>query len=313
MKKIVVSIVGFCCAISVFAVCTREKGETLLVRLNSNHTGVVVTNGSECVRTIVDEKGEYRYFYSTSDKESLKVRAQYSDGQVEIYDYRNGRLDSAAWCSTNKKTMVMTMFVGDGKDANQVDRIETLCENGKISGAMRVLDVNGKEIKIPKPSAKHTVDKEYQPKPGSTGRLSSYEWTIVEDKGFRYGVLSKNGKKVIAADFCLGGKYPWIVGYGYEDFATANRKELKEKGIIVNKYRRTSYYFVIDMRTDHIEYVAVDKVQEIDKIIGFPKRTIDMQSFWGLFLSKRGPERLAKLEAALRPPVEVHQTMNRKP
>ena len=306
MKK-VVGIVGFCCAVSAFAVCTREKGESLLAKFYSDSSRVVVTNSSGCVCTIIDENGEYRYFYSALDGSPHKVRAQYSDGCVEIYDYRDGRLDSSAWCSTNNKNMVMTMFVGNGKDANQVDRIETYCENGKSSGAIRALTAHGSEIKVPKPKGNYTVDKEYRPEPGLTGRFGQYEWTIIENNGFRCGVLSKDGRKLLTSDFCLGGKYPWIVGYGREEFATANREELTNKGIIADKYSGANYYFVMDMRTDHIEYVSVDKVGDIDKIIGFPKRTIDMQSFWGLFLSKHSPERHAKLEEALRPPGEFRQ------
>lgn len=308
MKLVVVGIVGLGCVVSVSSVCTREKGEGLLGRFHADSSGMIVTNDSSCVRTIVDETGEYRYFYSASDERPRKVRVQYSDGHVEIYEYRDGCLDSAAWCSTNKRTMVMTMFVGNGKAPNQIDRIETYCENGKIRGAMRILDARGNEIKIPKPSGKHTVDKEYRPKPGSVGRFGPYEWVVAGSNSNRCGMLSRNGRKILVmSNFCLGGKYPWIVGYGHEEFATADRKELRERGIIADKYSGVCYYFVIDMRTDHIEYVPEDKAGEIDKIIGFPERTIDMQSFWDLFLSRRGPGRLAKLEAALRPPEDTSQ------
>lgn len=307
MKK-VVCIVGIFCVASVYSACTRGKGEAFGARFYADFSGVVVTNDSGCVRTVVDETAEYRYSYSSSDGGLSKVRVQYHDGCVEIYDYRDGRLDSAAWCSTNNETMVMTMFVGDGKDTNQVDRIETHCENGKITGAMRILDVQGNEIKIPKPSGNHAVDKEYRPKPGSTGRFGPYEWTIAGSDRKPCGILSRNGRKILLmSHFCLGGKYPWIVGYGVEEYATANRQELMVRGIVANKYRGARYYFVIDMRTDHVEYVPEDKVGEIDKIMGFPERTIDMQSFWGLFLSKRGPERLARLEEALKPPVVLRQ------
>jgi len=184
---------------------------------------------------------------------------------------------------------VMTMFVGEGKASDQIDRIETCFENGKICGAMRILDANGNEIKVPKRKVCSSIDKEYVPKPGSTGRFGPYEWTIIGDGNQRSDLLSRNGKKVIVGIFCLGGKYPWIVGYGGEEFATADRKELRERGIIADKYRGARYYFAIDMRTDHIEYVAVDKVKEIDKIIGFPKKQIDMQNFWSLFLSSVCP------------------------
>lgn len=304
MKKLVAMVV-FSCVVSTFAVCTRERGNALFAKFNSDTSGIVVTNHSGCVRTIVDGTGEYRYFYSAQDSGPRKVRVQSPDGCVEIYDYRHGRLDSSAWCSTNKVTMVMTMFVGDGKDTNQVDRIETHCENGKIIGAIRILDVNGNEIKIPKPNGNYTIDKEYRPKPGSTGKFGPYEWTIGGSADDQCSILSRDGRKILEiSDFCLGGKYPWVVGYGGEAFATANRKELKDKGIVAHKYRGANYYFVIDMRTDHVEYVPVDKVGEIDKIIGYPKRTIDMQNFWSLFLSKRGPQRLAILEEALRPPSE---------
>ena len=294
---------GICLAYGAMAVCTRECGEELLNRFYSDSTGKVETNGVECTRTIVDGVCECRYFYPVQGGAPRRIRIQRADGGVDIYDYRNGRLDSSACCHTNNETMVMTMFVGDGKDTNQVDRIETRFENGKVSGAIRILDANGKEIKVPKPKTYPSMDKEYVPKVGSTGRIGPYEWTIV-GKGSE-GVLSRNGKKVIAAGFCLGGKYPWIVGYANEGAATADRTELKDRGIVVNKYSGASYYFVLDMRTDHIEYVAVDKVRDIDKIIGFSKKEIDMNEFWGYFLSKRGPERLAKLEAALRPPPEA--------
>lgn len=303
MKKIVVSIVVFCCAISVFAVCTREKGETLLVRLNSNHTGVVVTNGSECVRTIVDEKGEYRYFYSKSDKESLKVRAQYSDGQVEIYDYRNGRLDSAAWCSTNKKTVVMTMFVGDGKESNSVDRMEFDVVNGKTV-AMRLLDARGKDIKCPAPTSWSSIDKEYIPRPGSSTKVGPYEWTIVGEKD-RAGVLTRNGRKILESFFTLGGKYPWIVGSGQVPPEKANRNELIEKGIRPrNAYSDAYFYFVLDMRNDHVEYIPKSDKDKIEKITGQRYGLYDARGFWSYALSKHGPERLAKLEAALKSSAE---------
>lgn len=305
MKKIVVVIVGFCSVVSARAVCTRENGERLLARFYADSSGFVVTNDSECVRTIRDESGEYRYFYPASAQTPRRVRVQRQDGCVEIYDYRDGHVDSSAWCSTNKSTMVMTMFVGDGTDTNQVDRIETHCENGKICGAIRILDAQGNEIKIPRPRDKFMIDKEYTPRPGSVGRFGPYEWTIAGSVGNRLGVLSRNGRKLLAmTHFCLGGKYPWIVGYGGEKFSTANREELKNKGIVADEYSGARYYFVLDMRTDHIEYVPVDKVAEIDRMIGFPEREIKMQNFWSLFLSRRGPERLAQLEEALKPPAD---------
>lgn len=306
--KNLIAIVGICLASGAMAACTRERGEELLKRFYSDVAGEVVTNGMECARTVVDGLCECRYFYPVQGGPPRRIRVKRADGGVDIYDYRDGRLDSAAWCHTNNETMVMTLFVGNGMGSNQVDRIETRFENGKICGAVRVLDVTGKEIKVPKPKGHSFFEVEYVPEPGSTGRFGPYEWTVI-GKGDhpRNSLLSRGGKKVIAASFCLGGKYPWLVGYGHEEFATADRKELRGKGIVVNKYSGASYYFVIDMRTDHIEYVPEDKAGEIDKIIGFPERSIDMYGFWDLFLSRRGPERLAKLEAALRPPEETSQ------
>jgi len=177
--------------------------------------------------------------------------------------------------------------------------------DGKIVGPARLLDSEGRRIVRPLPAVdgRPSFDKEYIPKPGLTGRIGPYEWTIVGPG--RAGVLTRNGKKIIESRFGLGGKYPWVVGVGVEDSSSANRSELIEKGIVpVDQYGGVRYYFVIDMRNDHVEYVPIDRQDEIERMTGLSNKAYGKNEFWAYFLSKFGPRRLSALEEALSPPKE---------
>ena len=167
-------------------------------------------------------------------------------------------------------------------------------------------DGNGKRVSCPLPTKPPSLDKEYIPKPGMTGKIGPYEWTIVDKR--RTGVLSHNGKKLLESDFCIGGKYPWLVGLGYEESDVAKRKELSDNGILPkDEYSGVYYYFAIDMRDDHIEYIPFEKRDDICRITGMSAKSYNLEDFWGYFLSKRGPERLAKLEAALKTPADAEK------
>lgn len=287
---------------TVGALCSRERGRDLLRRFEQSTAGCEVTNNVECFRTVVDDTGEYKFCYALESGILRRVRIRRLDGGVDIYDYRDGKLESASCSSTNLSSMVVTLFIGDGGNSRSVDRIEFDSVNGKVTGAMRFLDIHGKNIGCPLPSRKPSIDKEYLPSPGMSAKVGPYEWTIVEDK-YREGVLSRNGKKILESYFSLGGRYPWIVGVGRERLPMANRKELTEKGISpVNEYGNAYYYFVIDMRNDHVEYIPRDNEDEIEKITGKRYKAYDVRNFWGYFLSKRGHKRLAELEMALKPP-----------
>ena len=300
MKKIAVGINLLTLVLSASAVDVRERGTELMQRFKAAPFGEVVTNGSECIRTTMEGKVEYKFFYSQKSGELRKIQVSRSDGGIDLYGYSAGRLQSAACSTTNRMSMVVTQFVGNGTTTNDVDRIECDMVEGKLVGPMRFLDANGKRINVPKPPARPSYDKEYIPKPGWTTKVGPYEWTIVGPG--RTAVLSRNGKMILHSNFCLGGKYPWVFGHGREDSASANREELRIKGISPSdQYSGVAYYFVIDMRTDEVMYIPENERGEIDRITGLKYGECDEFSFWALALSKRGPKRLAKLEAALKP------------
>lgn len=304
MKKFIAIVVG-AVVLNASAVCSRERGQELLARFAQGISGSVVTNKGECVCTELGEGGEYKYF-SLQDKGGLRcVRISRNDGGVDIYKYREGRLDSASCTTTNRMDMVATIFVGDGVSTGTVDRIEFDVVGGKLAGQMRLLDSEGRRIVRPMLPAteRSSFDKEYIPKPGSTGRIGPYEWTIVGPG--RVGVLSRNGQKILEGRFAIGGKYPWIVGRGGEKSESANRKELSDKGIVpLDKYSGVNYLFAIDMRNDHVEYFSENNKDEFERVTGQSWKSYDRYGFWAYFLSKRGPDRLASLESAMKPPAE---------
>ena len=303
--KTIVAVIICAGAIDVFAASSRSRGQELLSRFEQGITGMVVTNQGECICTVLDAGDEYKYF-SPVDNGCLRcVRIARKDGGVDIYKYRDGILDSASCTSTNLLTMVTTLFVGDGVTTGIVDRIEFDSVDGRLSGSMRLFDSEGRRIVRPLPTTdrRSSFDKEYIPKPGSTGRIGPYEWTIVGPG--RESVLSRNGKKIIEANFAIGGKYPWIIGFGGESSERAKRKELVNTDIVpIDKHSGVDYYFVIDMRTDYVEYIPVTDREKIEKITGLNRNAYKTHGFWAYFLSKHGPRRLAALEEALKPPSE---------
>ena len=93
-----------------------------------------------------------------------------------------------------------------------------------------------------------------------------------------------------------------------ESSVNANRSELVAKSIRPrDKYSDIYYYFVVDMRNDHVEYISRENENEVEKITGMSRESYDIANFWSYFLSKRGPERLAKLEAALKAPADAEK------
>ncbi|MCR5750624.1 MAG: hypothetical protein K6G91_01555 [Kiritimatiellae bacterium] len=297
MKQIIV-IALTAVAWTVAAGFSRERGSELLRKFENCTEGSVVTNKTECIRTVNDEAGVCQFWYDVGSTALRHVRIQRGDGGVDIYDYRDGKLYSACSTTTNLMSMVTAIYIGDGKGTNVVDRMEFDSVNGKVVGPLRFLDANGKRVACPLPTKTSSIDKEYIPRPGMTGKIGPYEWTIVDKH--RTGVLSHNGKKLIESHFCIGGRYPWLVGFGYEESAAAKRKELLDRGIRPkDEYSGVDYYFAIDMRDDHIEYIPFEERDEISRITGMSDKSYDLKGFWSYFLSKRGSERLAKLEAAL--------------
>lgn len=303
MKQIIVIALS-AVAWTVAAGFSRERGSELLRKFENCTEGSVVTNKTECIRTVNDEAGECQFWYDVGSTALRHVRIQRGDGGVDIYDYRDGKLYSACSTTTNLMSMVTAIYIGDGKGTNVVDRMEFDSVNGKVVGPLRFLDANGKRVACPLPTKTSSIDKEYIPRPGMTGKIGPYEWTIVDKH--RTGALSRNGKKLLTSRFSLGGRYPWLVGMGMERATNDNRSELIAKGIRPkDKYSDIYYYFVIDMRNDHVEYISRDNEGEVEMITGMSRKSYDIKNFWSYFLSKRGPERLAKLEAALKPPAET--------
>ena len=309
MKQVIAIVLGII-AFDAAAACSRERGEELLRKFQSCSDGSVVTNKGECVRTVKDDTGVYECWYAADAGALRRVRIQRSDGGVDMYDYRGGFLQSSGCSSADRRSLVTTIFFGDGKNTNCVDRIESDSVDGKSVGQMRILDVNGNSIESTSQVSlvQKLWDVEYIPKTGSTGKIGPYEWTIVEARrGSFREALTRNGKKLVEASFDLGGAYPWIVGFAYEDSRSANRSELADNGVRpLDEYSGVNYYFVIDIRDDRVMYIPFegDFNKEIEKITGKNGKEYYKGSFWSYFLSKRGPERLAKLEEALKPPAK---------
>ncbi len=306
MKQILASAL-FLVVLAADAACTRERGIEIRRMFENCSDGNVVTNKDECVRTVNDAAGaEYKFWYSKESGALSIARIQRADGGVDRYEFCGGELRSASTSSTNLMSMVISVFIGDGKSTNAVDRMEFDSVNGKIVGPLRFLDANGKRVSCPLPTKPPSLDKEYIPSPGMTGKIGPYEWTVIDEKCT--GALSHNGSKLLESDFSLGGRYPWIVGFGHEGAETANRKKLSEKGICPkSSYGSVYYYFTIDMRNDHVDYIPVGDVDNIERITGLHRTKFDLANFWGYFLSKRGPERLAKREAALKAPADAEK------
>lgn len=308
MKKVI--LVALCYAVfDVSAGCSREEGMALL-RMAEERTDVIIkTNGSWRVKTAVDKQGRYEFFYSLERGQLRRIKAYCGNGEIHMYDYRGGKLYSSCCVNTNAVTdseippMMMTMYVGDGKSTNGVDKMEFDMVDGKVKGT-RLLDVNGSRTTWPKRDPS-TLDAEYIPPKGARTKIGPYEWTIVGE--YKQGILSRNGKTVLQGDMSLGGKYPWIVGYSLEKKDSANRKELVDKGIVPRDSRDyVDYLFVLDIRTDVVEYIPLDKKDLVRAITGrdYVSYKENRGNFWSFGLSRRGPERTATLEAALKPPAE---------
>lgn len=303
MKTLMV-VVWSVIALETMAACSRERGEELLRMFERCPLGEVVTNNAECIKTVVDDDCEYRFCYSVCNGALRRVRVQRKDGGVDGYNYCGGKLDSASCSSSNLMSMVVTLFVGDGKCTNSVDRIEFDSVDGKVVGPLRILDIKGKSIDRQAVSQQMLIDKEFVPKTGSTAKIGPYVWTVIGGEDGR-DVLLRDGKLLLKSDFALAGKYPWLVGSSVESVECASRKGLLEKGIRpINQDQVVLYYFIIDLRDDQIKYIPHDKEVEIERITGQNVKTYKFWNFWAYFLSKRGPERLAKLEQLLQAPVK---------
>ena len=285
------------------AITVRERAEGLLQRFNGGVVGEVVTNGEDCVLTTVDDSGEYRFCYSLEGGVLNRVLLNRHDGGVDCYEYGQGKVLSALYTSADVSNARSFAFVGDGKGTNSVDCIEFKLVGGKSSGSVRLYDIMGREINrpLPKRSSWWVPDIEFIPSPGMRARIGPYEWIVVDDKYTT--MLSRNGKIVLKSDCWIGGKYPWIVGIGRESTCEAARQELSGKGLRArDEYVDVVFYFVLDVRDDHVVYIAENAKEEIERITGQNLRSYAKGSFWYYVLSKRGPERLAKLEEALKPP-----------
>lgn len=312
MKQVMVFVLGVI-VIDAFAACSRERGEELFRMFQSCAKGSVVTNKGECVWTVKDDAGVCSFFYSEDTGVLRRVWIQRPDGGVDIYGYRGGYLQSSGCSSADRRSLVTTIFFGDGKSTNCVDRMESDSVDGKSVGEVRLLDVHGNRIGGDSTSQVSLMQKlwdvEYIPKAGSTGKIGPYEWTIIETRRGKAprGALTRNGKKLMEASISLGGAYPWIVGFAYEDSRSANRPELANNGIRpLDEYSGVYYYFVIDIRDDRVMYIPFegDFNKEIEKITGKSGKEYAKGSFWSYFLSRSGPKRLAKLEEALKPPAK---------
>ena len=315
MKQVIVIVLG-AIVLDAFAACSRERGEELFNKFQSCAEGTVVTNKGECVRTVKDDTGTYECWYSVDVGALRRVRMQRSDGGVDLYDYRGGFLQSSGCSSADRHSLVTTIFFGDGKNTNCVDRMESDSVDGKSVGEVRLLDVHGNRRGGDSTSQVSLMQKlwdvEYIPKAGSTCKIGPYEWTIIEARrGSFREALTRTGKKLVEASFDLGGAYPWIVGFAYEDSRSTNRPELADNGIRpLDEYSGVNYYFVIDIRDDRVMYIPFegDFNKEIEKITGKSGKEYAKWSFWSYFLSRSGPKRLAKLEEALKPPAKVSMT-----
>lgn len=293
-------------AIQSSAMCSREQGMEFIRMFERSTAGNVRTNGSECVRTVVDNQGEYRFFYS--DKRGLRrVRFERSDGDVFIYDYCNGILDTGAFSKVDSLSgtnaiMTITMFVSDGRKSNCVDRIESDYYAGRVI-ATRMLDIDGRPISgSTTPKQGMIVDVEYAPQPGSRTRIGPYDWVVVE-KNHGESVFLHDGKKILHGGLLIGGRWPWIVGRMSQYPDDDDRKMLAEKGLqIASSQNRVNCVFVLDVRSDEIVYFPLEDLDRVESLTGsaFSTYTRGMGSFWEYGLSKNGSKRRAKLEADLK-------------
>lgn len=303
MKQIVfVGMVALCA--HVLALTVRERAEGLLQRFNGGVVGEVVTNGEDCVLITVDDSGEYRFCYSRQAKTLGKVLQKRPDGSVDGFEYRQGKVVSALYASADAKAARSFVFVGDGKETNSVDYMEFEFLEGKPKGRVRLYDVMGRLVDRPPPKKRSwwEPDVECIPMPGLRTQIGPYDWIVVDES--RRTVLSRNGTNVLTSDCRIGGEYPWIVGIGQESARDADRPELTDKGISAcSEYGSVVYYFVIDVRDDHVEYISDEKgPDEIERITGRELQAYKLGSFWDYVLSKRSKERLNGLEKALQPP-----------
>lgn len=294
-------------ALDAFAACSRERGVELFRMFEREADGIVQTNGSLCVRTVVDDQCECQFFYSKENGSLRRVREQHGNGDVAIYVYRGKALDYASRMDsksigTNQAEIVVTQFVGDGVDTNGVDRIELHMVGGRITES-RMFDLKGNPIVVPEAGRGMILDIESVPPVGASTKIGSYDWTIVG----KYGdsVFSHNGKTLLHGSLIVGGKYPWIVGHGFMVFSPEEQAALRSSGGVPREWRgRDEYAFIIDMRTDSVEYVAMNDLDQIKAKTGRSLALHRPESFWTYAMSRGGPKRLAKLEEALKPPAK---------
>lgn len=297
------------------AVCSREEGMVFLRMAEVCSADGFKRDDSWRVKTYNDGTRRYEFFYPLEGESLRRAVVCCDNGEMRTYEYYGGILDSSVSENTNStsssgsQNMVRTIYIGDGKSTNCVDRMEFDIVDGEVKETW-LLDANGKRINWVKPRDSF-LDIGYAPGLGARTKIGPYEWTIVARRC--QGVLSCNGKKVLQGSLLIGGKYPWIVGLSTDRLNTAARAELVDSGIVsCDSDGCVGYLFVLDVRNNHVEYYQEDRKDVVKAITGCDYFSYRNKSdFWGFGLSRSGSKRIAKLEAALRPPAEVEPSKER--
>lgn len=306
MKKILFICLALLVVSASYGAVNRDADE--YQRVFSDVKGLApVTNGSICVRTIDRKEGRVQFESSAKGDLLSRVRVFRNDGGMTGYEFKQGKLAASFVSSSNAVDGVMSIYI-HSIESNSVSRIEFDFAGGRAVGGPRCYDAG--DVLLPnkrKPSNRRIINKEYIPPLGMTLEVGPYLWTVVGPGGDT--MLSRNGKPLVQGGICIASKYPWIVGSCGEsrDPKIPLPKELTERGIrSPDGGYYVSYVFVLDVRTDKIEYINKKDARVRMEELGIGGILKEMRSFWRCALSNQSEENLQKLRDGLKAPHDEH-------
>ena len=235
----------------------READEYLRIFFNFRDSEPV-TNGLVCVRTANRKEGRVQFESSIEGDSLSRVRVFRNDGGMTGYEFKHGKLAASFVSSSNAVDGVMSIYVSS-VESNGVSKIEFDFAGGRAVGAPRCYDAGGSLLpNLRRSSPRRIVNKESIPPLGMTLEVGPYLWTVVGKGGET--VLSRDGRSLVQGGIRIASKYPWIAGFCGEhnrDPKMPLPKELAERGIqSPNGGYSVSYAFLLDVRTDRIEYIS---------------------------------------------------------
>ena len=265
-----------------------------------------VTNGSRCLRSVECKEGIVQFESDAKSGALSRVRITRTDGGLTGYEYKQGKLATSFVSSSNAVDGVMTIYVPH-QGTNGVARVEFDFAGGKAVGRPRCIGASG-VLMQPNPSRqKQIIDKQYRPPEGSSLKVGPYDWIVVGKSG--ESVLSRNGRILVSGGIRISASYPWVVGCCVEenqDPGVPLRPELLKCGVRSPNGYTVYYAFLLDMRTDVVEYIRFEDADSRMLALGLGDVWMRKKSFWHYALSNHAEENMRELTDGLKAPDDEH-------